>query len=84
MIVLRKYAVSTMKIWSRCKIVRPPDVKNYNLATFNSVYNPYQCYYEQCMRKLHTRPALNWTAVSTIIKSHQQVLGNLNNELTPL
>ncbi len=25
-----------------------------------------------CMRKLHTRPALTWTAVSTFIRSHQQ------------
>ncbi len=31
-----------------------------------------------CMRKVHTRPALTWTAVSTIteFRSHQQALGN--------
>ncbi len=30
-----------------------------------------------CMRKVHTRPALTWTAVSTIteFRSHQQALG---------
>ncbi len=33
------------------------------------------------MRKVHTRPALTWTAVSTIteFRSHQQALGNLTN-----
>ncbi len=33
-----------------------------------------------CMRKIHTRPALNWAAVSTFIRSHQQALGNHTNE----
>ncbi len=33
-----------------------------------------------CMRKLHTRPALTWTADSTFIRSHQQALGNHPNE----
>ncbi len=39
-----------------------------------------------CMRKVHTRPALNWTAVSSITKfrSHQQALGNLTNAWTPV
>ncbi len=34
-----------------------------------------------CMRKVHTRPALTWTDVSTIteFRSHQQALGNLTN-----
>ncbi len=36
------------------------------------------------MRKLQTRPALTWTAVSTIIGSHQQALGNLTNKWTPV
>ncbi len=36
------------------------------------------------LRKLHTRPALTWTAVSTIIRSHRQALGNLTNEYTPV
>ncbi len=33
------------------------------------------------MRKVHTRSALTWTAVSTITKfrSHQRALGNLTN-----
>ncbi len=35
-------------------------------------------------RKLYTRPAMTWTAVSTIIRSHQQALGNLTNEWTPV
>ncbi len=38
------------------------------------------------MRKAHTRPALTWTAVSTIteFRSHQQALGNLTNAWTPV
>ncbi len=36
------------------------------------------------MRKLHTRPALTWTAVLTFIRSHQQALGNRTNEWTPV
>ncbi len=35
-----------------------------------------------CVRKLHSRPALTWTAVLNLIKSHQQTLGNHTNELT--
>ncbi len=39
-----------------------------------------------CMRKVHTRPALTWTAGSTIIefRSHQQALSNLTNAWTPV
>ncbi len=33
-----------------------------------------------CIRKLHTKPAMTWTAVSTFIKSHQQALGSHTNE----
>ncbi len=34
-----------------------------------------------CMRKVHMRPALTWTAVSNIteFRSQQQALGNLTN-----
>ncbi len=39
-----------------------------------------------CLRKIHTRPASIWTAVSTIteFRSHQQALGNLTSEWTPV
>ncbi len=33
-----------------------------------------------CMSKLHLRPAMTWTAVSTIIRSHHQALGNPHDE----
>ncbi len=36
------------------------------------------------LRKLHTRPAMTWAAVSTFIRSHQQALGNLINLWTPV
>ncbi len=35
---------------------------------------------EPRMRKLHTRPAMTWSAVSTFIRTHQGVLGNSTNE----
>ncbi len=34
--------------------------------------------------KLHTRPTFTWIAVSSFIRSHQQVLGNFINEWTPV
>ncbi len=38
---------------------------------------------EPCVKKHPARPALTWTAFSTIIRSRQQALGNLTNEWTP-
>ncbi len=35
---------------------------------------------ESCMIKLHARQTLIWTAVSTIIRSHQYALSNRTNE----
>ncbi len=35
---------------------------------------------EPCMRKLHTRPTLTSTVVSTVIRSDQQALGSHTNE----
>ncbi len=41
---------------------------------------PYDVRSVPSVRILHTRPAMTWTAVSTIIWSHQQAVGNLSSE----